>query len=94
VKLILLFDYGRNSKPAYKELSAWPTTNFDFEAGGCPFTAPKLSEKPQHTAKQTKEENEAKDAAHSTKHPLDTTRFVHMFLCLFLLSLYLLTFYL
>jgi hypothetical protein len=80
VKLILLFGYGRNSKPVYKELSVWPTTNLDFEAGGCPFAAPKLSEKkPQHTAKQTKEENEAKDAALSTKHPLDTARFVYMF---------------
>jgi hypothetical protein len=77
VKLILLLGFGRNSRPVYKQLSAWPTANFDFEEGGCPFTAPKASEKKlQHTTKQTKEGNEAKDAAQSTKHPLDTPRFV------------------
>jgi hypothetical protein len=77
VKLILLFGFGRISRPVYKELSVWPTINLDFEAGGCPFTAPKVSEKKlQHPAKQAKEGNEAKDAAQSTKHPLDTPRFV------------------
>lgn len=77
MKLILLLGFDRNSKPLYKELSVWPTANFDFEAGGCPFTAPKVSAKKlQHAAKQSKEGNEAKDAAQSTKPPLDTPRFV------------------
>lgn len=77
MKLILLLGSGRNSKPLYKELSVWPTANFDFEAGGCPFATPKvLAKKLQHTAKQSKEGNGAKDAAHSAKHPFDTPRFV------------------
>jgi hypothetical protein len=88
LKVILLFDFERNSRPVYKELSVWPTINLDFEPGGCPFTVPKVSEKKQqqtlsHTVKQTREGSEADDVSRSTKHPLETPRSVHYkFVCM------------
>lgn len=84
MKFILLFHFNRNSRPLYKELSVWPTINLDFEPGGCPFSPPKVSEKKhQCTGKQTEEGNEAKDAAQSTKHPLETPRLVSSQFCMY-----------
>jgi hypothetical protein len=62
----------------------WPTINLDFEPGGCLFSPPKVLEKKhQGTGEQTKEGNEAKDAAQSKKHSLETPRFVSLQFCMY-----------
>ncbi|XP_069675973.1 protein chiffon-like isoform X2 [Periplaneta americana] len=84
IPYIKLESVNRQYRPVYKELSVWPSISLDFEPGGCPFTAPKVSEKkvqekkgqetPGHTPKPTRKGNEAASAQKSTKQTVETPR--------------------
>lgn len=79
VPYIKLECVNRQYRPVYKELSACPSINLDFEPGGCPFAAPKVSERkvqqtPGHTPKPAREGNGAESAQNTTKQSLETPR--------------------
>ncbi|KAG8227934.1 hypothetical protein J437_LFUL008746 [Ladona fulva] len=66
------------SRPAYKELSAWPELNLDCPAGGCPFSVSKGTVVGPHPKPEDKEvkknESSSSSGTHDKKSPKRMTR--------------------